>query len=114
MKEKKDINIKVGERIKNAREKAGLTQEKFAELLSLSAKNISAIERGAVGISLTTLQKICETLSISSDRILFESPDENSEAELLAGRMKRLAPEQFKIAKDILNKVFEAFALVGK
>ena len=33
MKEKKDINIKVGERIKNAREKAGLTQEKFAELL---------------------------------------------------------------------------------
>ena len=80
----------------------------------MSAKNISAIERGAVGISLTTLQKICETLSISSDRILFESPDENSEAELLAGRMKRLAPEQFKIAKDILNKVFEAFALVGK
>lgn len=72
MKEKKDINIEIGNRIKKAREAAGLTQDRFAELIGMGTKNVSAIERGAVGVSLSSLQKICQVLSISGDDILFE------------------------------------------
>lgn len=77
MKEKKDINVEIGNRIKKAREMAGLTQDRFAELIGMGTKNISAIERGAVGVSLSSIKKICLVLSISSDDLLFENRTEN-------------------------------------
>lgn len=69
MKEKKPINIETGQRIKQVREAAGLTQEAFAEMLGLGVKHISAIECGAVGVSLNTIRKICQMLAVSSDAI---------------------------------------------
>ena len=35
MREKKEINIQIGSAIRDARERAGLTQEQFGELVSL-------------------------------------------------------------------------------
>ena len=56
MKEKKAINVEVGARIQRSRERAGLTQDALAERVGLEPKSISAIERGVVGASLTTLK----------------------------------------------------------
>ena len=53
MQKKKEINIEVGHRIQLSRERAGYTQEQFAELLDVGVQHVSNIERGAVGISLT-------------------------------------------------------------
>ena len=39
MRDKKEINIYIGNEIKNARERAGLTQEQFGEMVSLGTKN---------------------------------------------------------------------------
>ena len=47
MKEKKPINVEIGQNVKQIRESAGLTQESFAELIGLGEKHVSAIERGA-------------------------------------------------------------------
>lgn len=113
MKEKKDINIEIGERVKKAREAAGLTQDRFAELIGMGTKNVSAIERGAVGVSLLSIKKICQVLSISSDDLLFEQRAEN-EVQALTSRLRRLPPNKFNIASDILNKVLEAFAIAGE
>lgn len=113
MKEKKDINIEIGSRIKKAREAAGFTQDRFAELIGMGTKNVSAIERGAVGVSLSSIKKICQVLSISSDDLLFERDTEN-EVQALTSRLKRLPPEQFNIAKEILNKLLEAFSVSDK
>ena len=110
MKEKKDINIKIGERIKAEREKAGLTQARFAELIGMGTKSVSAIERGTVGVSLPALQRICRVLSVSSDRLLFEL-EPGTRAQGLTERLDRLSPEQFDLAEDMLNKLIEAFAL---
>lgn len=110
MKEKKAINIEIGQRVKKEREAAGLTQENFAELVGLGVKHISAIECGAVGLSLTTLQRICTVLSISSDALLFGSIEKNDVSEL-AERLALLSPDQYRIAKDVVCKLFEAFAL---
>ena len=112
MQEKKALNVRIGSQIRIAREAAGLTQEKFAEKVPLAAKYVSAIERGAAGFSVPVLIRICETLSVSSDNLLFgERNDDygkNNAAEL-AARLERLPPEQFEIASDIINKLFEAF-----
>lgn len=113
MREKKEINIRIGAQIKTAREAAGLTQERFAELISLATKNVSDIERGVVGISISTLTRICETLSVSSDSILF-GPTNGNDASSVAERLSKLPPEQFEIAMDVINKLFEAFASSGK
>lgn len=114
MKEKKEFNIAIGNRIKQAREAAGLTQERFAELISMGTKNVSAIERGMVGVSLPALQHICQVLSISSDDILFDENIAENDVQALTAKLARLSPERFEIAREILNKLFEGFAISSK
>lgn len=77
MQDKKPINLEIGQRIRECREAAGLTQEAFAEMLGLGVKHISAMERGVVGVSLNTLRTVCKVLAVSSDSILFGSSEKN-------------------------------------
>lgn len=117
MKEKKPLNIEIGKNIKRLRENAGLTQESFSELVGLGEKHISAIECGAVGVSLPTLQKICSLLSVSADRVLFggaEVSDQSNRSaamQLLAERLSRLPDKQFWAVKDILDKLLETMVM---
>ena len=69
MKEKKPINLEIGKNVKQVRENAGLTQECLAELIGLGVKHLSAIECGAVGVSLATLKQLCVLLSVPADAI---------------------------------------------
>lgn len=98
MREKKDLNIEIGRRVKLARENAGLTQERFAELVDLCPKNISAIERGAAGVSVASVKKICEVLSISADSLFSDRTDSSGEVQMIADRLNRLSPKQLAIA----------------
>ena len=84
MQQKKELNIQMGSRIRKARLQAGLTQEAFAELLHLGPKHISAMERGTVGLSMETLQYICQVLHVSADTLLF-GDIEKSPADALSG-----------------------------
>lgn len=54
-----DYNI-IGERIKLARTKAKLTQEKLAEKLEVSVPYLSRVECGDSHINLKRLNQICE------------------------------------------------------
>ena len=112
MLEKKEIDLLVGNNIKRERIKAGYTQEQFSERIGIGTKSLSAIERGTVGVSLTTLLKICNVLSISSNSLLFEDSQKN-DVQSITERLERLTPEQFAIANDILCKVIEAFSVNG-
>jgi len=111
--EKKALDVQVGLQIKKAREAAGYTQDKFAEMIGMGTKNVSAIERGVVGVSLSTVKKICETLHISSDSLIMEEPCDIDidKLDFLVERIKRLTPKQFDLMLDVNNKIFEAFAL---
>ena len=113
MKEKRTIDVHVGKQIKKAREAAGYTQDKFAELIQMGTKNVSAIERGLVGISISTLKRICQALSISSDMLIMDEADNIDVKKLtfLVERLKRLSPPQLELALDINKKLFEVFAL---
>lgn len=110
MNEKKEINILVGANIKREREKAGYTQERFSEMIGIGTKSLSAIERGTVGVSLTTLLRICKVLSISSNTLLFENTPRN-DVQGLTERLEHLSPEQYEIARVIICKLLEGFSL---
>ena len=90
-----------------------MTQQEFGELVSLGTKNVSDIERGVAGITVSTLKRICEKLSISSDLILFGDNEKNDVA-YLSEKLKRLTPEQFKIIETLLNQIFKMFAEINK
>ncbi len=108
MSEKKKLDKLIGENIRRERVKAGYTQEKFSELIGIGPKSLSAVERGAVGISMLTLIRIVNILNISAGSILFENQTEN-DVSFITEKLERLTPEELKIAESMLLKLIEAF-----
>lgn len=102
MREKKEINIQIGEQIRRAREQSGLTQEQFAERIDVSPQFVSDLERGVVGLSIPTLKRVCLTLNVSSDRILFGTAG-TERSNMLAGRCSELSEEDFSALLELVT-----------
>ena len=75
----------IGQRIRNAREAANITQEGLALAIGCTTKHIGAIERGIKTPRLDTFIAIANTLGTSADYLLQDFLDQPSE--LLAGEM---------------------------
>ena len=63
----------IGKRIKIARIKADLTQERLAERINISPTHLSNIETGTTRVSLSTMISIANALSFTSDDLLCDS-----------------------------------------
>ena len=109
MNDRKDLNVLVGANIKREREKAGFTQDQFSELLGIGSKSLSSIERGVVGVSLTTLLKICDILHISANVLLYEQTQKNA-VDSITLQLELLSAEQFEIASDVMTNLIKAFS----
>ena len=69
-----DIDYKaLGRRIKEARTAAEITQEALAEMAGISLPHVSNIETGNTKVSLPTLVKIANALTVSLDPLLCDS-----------------------------------------
>ena len=67
----------IGNRIRWARDKKNLSQEKLAEIVGLSTTTISHIENGECNPSFYTIAVIAEALGVSLDALIApEMPDE--------------------------------------
>ena len=102
MREKKEINIQIGEQVRIAREQAKTTQEILAEKIDVSPQYISDLERGVVGIALPTLKKLCCALGISSDQILFGTQSQERGI-VLSNVCQALTDEQFVFLVEMVN-----------
>jgi len=110
MAEKKAENIQIGFRVKKARESAGLTQEQLAELVDVTPQYLSGVERGAVGLSIPVLLRLCSVLLVSSDYILV-GDRKDSDVTGVVTRLSKLAPEHIKNVEAILNCYMKAIAI---
>lgn len=110
MVEKKEGNVQIGIRVKQAREKAGLTQERLAELLDVTAQYISGVERGAVGLSVPILIQLCSVLLVSSDFILLGGTV-ISDASGITERLKRLPVDHIRNVEALINRYLEGIAI---
>ncbi len=110
MTKKKAENVQIGLRVKQAREAAGLTQERLSELLDVTAQYLSGVERGTVGLSVPVLLRLCSILLVSSDFIL-TGDTEYSDATSITARLSRLPSGHIHNVEEILNRYIEGIAI---
>ena len=75
-----DIAKVVGQRIRNHRTSAGLSQEKLAELSGCHPTYIGQLERGEKNATLESIERIATALGISLSK-LFEKLDDQDDGE---------------------------------
>ena len=63
----------IGKRIKTARIRLDMTQERLAEQVNLSPSHLSNIETGTTKVSLPTIIKLANALQVSVDSLLADS-----------------------------------------
>ncbi len=95
----------MGKRIKEYRLLLGLTREEVAEQLDITPRFYYDLELGLKGMSISTLCKICSTLNISSDYILFGDSSEDNDLDKYISIFKQCPPEK----RNYLNKISSEF-----
>ncbi len=71
-----DINyVAIGKRIRLARKKCHITQEKLSEMTNLSPSHMSHIENGKTKVSLPSLVLIANSLKTTVDSLLYDNID---------------------------------------
>lgn len=75
-----NLKILLGKRIKELRNKKGLTQEKLAEMVDIGERNLSKIECGANFVTAETLSKILSALDVVARELFDYEHHKNKEA----------------------------------
>lgn len=104
--------VLVGQKIKEKRNKLGLTQEKLAEKCNLSVGYIAHIERGSKSLSLETAVKISHVLNVSIDYLLMDEIEEQDRVlNSLETELNSLDPKQkdkfIRFARVVINNIDE-------
>jgi transcriptional regulator with XRE-family HTH domain len=60
-----DVLVRFGQRLREIRERVGVSQEKLAELAALHRTYVSSVERGKRNISLVNIEKLARALGVS-------------------------------------------------
>jgi len=110
---KKKINVEIGKRIHIARERNHYTQEVLSEKLDLTTQYLSDVERGASGISISTLIKLCKILNVSSDYILF-GDSKNKTLDENIRLIKRMSKAEQELINKAINTTIEALTIHEK
>lgn len=92
----------IGKRITVLRKAAGLTQLELAEKIDIHENNLSSIERGINGMSISTLAALCDVFNISADYILFGEKEKNTNTPL-QNLIAKLDPDLQSYAEDIIQ-----------
>jgi len=111
----KEINQQIGERCRHAREAAGYTQEKLAEQIGVSTQFLSDAERGITGMSVTTVIKLCNVLSVSADFLLLGRSNSGGDGSALSfySRVQRLSERERELIEEVTNLMIQSFHLSG-
>ena len=78
----------LGNRIRVARERKGITQEDLAERVDISPSHVSVIERGVKASRVDTLVRIANELDVSADYLLQDLVKRSRENQLLSSIME--------------------------
>lgn len=97
--------VELGMKLREARNKAGFTQEQLAEKADIGVMYLGEIERGVKMPSMKIFIKLIEALDISADYILRNELPSGKEYVLdeITEKLAGLTPKQRKTAADILD-----------
>lgn len=91
-------SLSLGQRIRLAREKSGLSQSELGQILQLSDKAISSYEVSRAEPSIETLKKISRA---TSTPVTYFVTDNVSSSDLVAAKLDQIEQELAKIRKLI-------------
>jgi len=97
----------LGERIRQARRQAKLTQEYLAEAIALSVSHVGHIERGSRIPSIDTLFKISSTLHVSLDHLVL---GDLSAEYVLQSSIATALNEQDRLEPKTISSIIRALA----
>lgn len=105
------MNIKkeIGEKIKRFRKKSKFTQEKLAEMVDISSRNLSNIELGISYPKPETLEKIMIALNMTTEE-MFSNDNLKTDNELLRDIntfISEVKTDRFKLEK--IYKILKTF-----
>lgn len=96
----------LGKHIANLRKQKGISQEDFAELSGKMINTVSNIERGLTDPRISTLYSFANTLNISIQDLLIDTPINNiSNSETLNHIISLLETQDDKTLKIILKQI---------
>ena len=98
----------IGKRVQQARKAKRYTQAELSEIIGMSAKNLSSLERGTTGISIPTLMALCKALETSSDYILFGN-DCNTHQSPLNTLLSKLPEDKQRYAEKLLEVFVDSY-----
>ena len=98
--------VDMGIRIARRRKEMGLTQEQLAERIGVSLQTISCIELGKKSVRSENLAKMCSSLDVNSDFILYGKRTEGQMNELLA-KLSALDADAYQIVKELIDMLYE-------
>lgn len=105
-----EVNIDykvIGERIKLARKRKGMTQEQGSELLNIAPAYLSRIERGSSKVSLRRLMQISKAFDIPIAELITGSSPENEQYldKELYEVLKKCTPEKQRLIYNIAKTI---------
>lgn len=100
-----EIYIKLGQRIKELRQRLGISQQKLAQLLGVSRPTISQIENGERKVSADELIKLSEIFNLPVEGLL----DLKKEPEVILNNIKKKARTRAQIRINVPQKNLEKF-----
>ena len=99
----KQERIAVGQRLRQQRNKLGLTREQFAELADIGAGYYGQIEVGTSQMSIDTLNKISKTSRLSMEYILFGEDDGTQDLSAIEAMLAHCSSRELKLAEQVLK-----------
>lgn len=100
----------IGIRVQAYRNHLHMTQEQLAERIDKSIVTVADIERGAAGMSMKTLFRICNALKVSPNELLLSENDEEMSdldwlTDALANSPERVRTGAIEILRAYLRSV---------
>lgn len=96
----KNYRVEIGQRLKEARYLAGLSQAQAAHVLGIHRPSISEMESGNRRISAEELSELCKTYDVATDWVLGRSPEtldaNDPKLQLAARELSKLKPDDLQ------------------
>ncbi len=109
---KKNINLEIGERVRITRKQRGFSREELSELLGISTLFLGYIECGQRGMSLQTLQNLCDVLNVSADYILMGRENMGTIDDELSRAMNEIDEPYKPLLLETVNNLKKTIAII--
>jgi XRE family aerobic/anaerobic benzoate catabolism transcriptional regulator len=96
----------LGERVRNARARRGMTRKILARDSSVSERYLAQLESGQGNISIALLRQVAQAMSLPITDLVREGPERPVELTLLLQRLERLSPDELAEAAQLLTGHF--------